>query len=105
MNSNIETAKEIRQNVLNGTLNSDNYVDFKKQYPKFYEMLRRKDMDNEMFKKMIEILSTQVVTDQKAAIKFSEFGAEKYLYPQFGKPSQSDREKANKTVNKHIKEL
>ena len=101
MNTSIlETAKEIRMNFINNSLNHDKYIDFNKMFPKFYIMLQKKDMDKEMFNKLLILLSTQSADDQNAASEFSQYGAEKYLYPKFGKPSQSDLKSAQSKIDK-----
>jgi hypothetical protein len=94
MNSILDTAKSIRLNVLNNTFSKDEFQDFIEKYPKFYEMLIRKDMDNDMFKKMCELLSKNDLNDQSTASEFSQYGAEKYLYPTYGTPSKKEINRA-----------
>ena len=101
MNTSIlETAKQIRYDFVNNKFNKHKYIDFNNKYPKFYMMLQKKDMDEEMFNKLLELLSTQSTDDQNAASEFSQYGAEKYLYPQFGKPSLSDLKTAQSKIDK-----
>lgn len=101
MNSSVlETAKEIRFNVLNNSLKPNEFKEFKIRYPKFYDMLQKKDMNDEMFEKLIEILSHQTADNQDAASEFSQFGAEKFLYPKFGTPSQNDLQNAKSKIDK-----
>ena len=99
-NSIIETAKEIRVNVINHTLDHSKYIEFNNSFPKFYIILQRKDMDESMFNKLLTLISTHSVEDQNAASEFSQFGAEKYLYPQFGKPSTSNLNAAKRSIKK-----
>ena len=96
----LETAKEIRKNVLNNSLEKKQYEDFEKRFPKFYEMLLKQDMDEEMFNMLLKLLSKKSADDQNAASEFSQFGAEKYVYPQFGKPSTSDLQLAKSKIDK-----
>jgi len=96
----IETAKQIRLNVLNSCLNPNEFNEFKDEYPKFYEMLKTKNMNEDMFNKLIEIISNNSTSNQNAASEFSKFGAEKYVYPTFGKPSEKDINNAKKKINK-----
>lgn len=96
----ILTAKQIRNDILNDTFDPIVYLEFKKQYPKFYDMLTNKNMDEEMLEKLISGLSTNSINDKNAASEFSSFGAEKYVYPKFGKPSSKDLEKAKTTIDK-----
>ena len=51
-------------------------------------------------KKCLKIIQTD--SSENGASKFSSFGAEKYLYPQFGKPTDSDLENAKQKLSKHI---
>lgn len=53
-----------------------------------------------MFNMLLKLLSTKSADDQNAACEFSKFGAERYLYPQFGKPSESDLEIAKSKIDK-----
>ena len=96
----LETAKRLRMNVIDNTFDPNQYIEFKTAFPKFYEMLQKKDMDEEMFHKLLIILSTKSADDQNAASEFSQYGAEKYLYPQFGKPSNSDLNNAQSKIDK-----
>ena len=95
----LQLAKEIRVNVINNKLDETKYTDFKNKFPKFYEMLKKKNMDEEMFNKLIHLLSTKTEDNQAAASSFSQYGAEKYLYPQFGKPTDSDLKFAQNKIN------
>ena len=96
----LETAKKIRSSVINNSFNPEEYNDFKNSFPKFYEMLQKKNMDEDMFNMLLKLLSTKSADDQNAACEFSKFGAERYLYPQFGKPSESDLEIAKSKIDK-----
>ena len=96
----LEIAKDIRLNVINNSLDNTKYKDFKNKFPKFYEMLKKKDMDEDMFKMLLKLLSTTSADDQIAASEFSQYGAEKYLYPQFGKPTDSDLKTAQSKIHK-----
>ena len=96
----LEIAKEIRVNVINNSFDKSKYINFKSKYPKFYEMLQKKDMDEEMFDKLLYLLSTKTANNQAAASEFSQYGAEKYLYPQFGKPTSSELESAQSKIDK-----
>ena len=96
----LETAKQIRKNILNNSFNPNEFKEFQIGHPKFYEMLQKKDMNEEMFQKLIEILSFQSVDNQDAASQFSQFGAEKFLYPKFGKPSEADIQNAKSKIEK-----
>ena len=96
----IETAKEIRFHSKNDTLNDSQYEEFKNKYPKFYIMLQHKHMDEEMYNKLLSTLSKNSANDQKAASEFSQYGAEKYLYPKFGRPTQSDLKTAQSKIDK-----
>ena len=96
----LETAKIIRKKVMNNSLDHEEYDDFNNRFPKFYEMLQKKDMDEGMFNMLLKLLSSKSADDQNAACEFSKFGAEKYLYPQFGKPSKSDLEIAKSKIDK-----
>ena len=96
----INAAKDIRKKVLENTLNKNDFPKFQARYPKFYCMLQNKYMNEEMFEKLITILSVKSADDQNAASEFSQYGAERYLYPQFGKPSKSDIDNAKLKVDK-----
>ena len=100
MDSIFTLAKQLRDDVINGKQIGEDYDEFKSKYPKFYDMLTKKDMDEEMFKKLMNLLKNNVSSDQRAAAEFSKFGAEKYLYPQFGKPSENDMETAQNKIDK-----
>ena len=100
MNSTLETAQNIRRNVLNGNFVPSEFKEFQDKYPKFYEMLQRRDMNVDMFHKIIQILSVNLVDELDAASQFSQYGAEKYVYPKFGKPSETNIEKAKKKLEK-----
>ena len=102
MDKTLNIAKNIRQNVLHKKeLDTLEFQEFKSKYPKFYEMLLKPDMDNEMFNKLIHLLSANLSsTDQSAAIAFSTFGAEKYLYPQFGRPNEDEIKTATNKIKK-----
>ena len=99
MNDICKTAIEIKNKVENDK-NVDDYVDFKKLYPKFYAMLLNKDMDEMVFNKLIEIMSSTNTLNETHAADFSTFGAEKYLYPKFGKPTEKQIENAKNKINK-----
>lgn len=98
-----DTARRLRKDYLNNDLNTDDYVEFRNKYPKFYDMLTRDNMNNAMLEKLFELLrekEKQNLSEFKAASEFSQFGAEKYLYNQFQKPSQNDIKKAEKKLSK-----
>ena len=100
METTLNIAKKLRKSYLEKeTLDTEEYNEFKKKYPKFYEMMITKDMDKEMFNKMMSLLSTNVASDPKVAFEFSQFGAEKYVYPQFGKPTEEDLNTAKDKIN------
>ena len=99
-NSVLETAKNIRTDVINNNIDSTKYKDFQEEYPKFYNMLQKKDMDKDMFEMLLNLLEKNSSNDQNAAAQFSQYGAEKYLYPKFGKPSSSDLKNAQLKIDK-----
>ena len=101
MNDVIETALEIRNKVkTNCDLNDSDYSSFKESYPKFYTMLQNKNMNEDMFNKLIEMMYASKTLNETDAAEFSTFGAEKYLYPQFGKPTEQDMNNAKNKINK-----
>ena len=66
-------------------------------------MLTRDNMDNTMLEKLFQLLKEKEknnLSEFKAASKFSQFGAEKYLYNQFERPTDNDIKKAEKKLNK-----
>jgi hypothetical protein len=100
MDSIYENACLIRNAVLNDEPLTE-YKDFSEKYPKLFAMLQNKSMDREMFEKLFQILL--VNQTESGATQFSQFGAEKYLYPQFGKPSESDLKIANRKIQTILK--
>ena len=96
-----KTATEIRTKIINKENIEGQYTDFEEKYPKLYLMLQKKDIDEEMFNKLFELLC--INTSESNASKFSEFGAEKYLYPKFGRPSKNDKDIASKKIEKMLK--
>ena len=99
MNDISKTALEIRNKVKDDK-NVDSYEDFKKLYPKFFSMLLNKNMDETIFNKLVEIMSSTNQLNEKHAAEFSTFGAERYLYPKFGKPTDKEIEIAKTKINK-----
>ena len=102
----INTAKEIRSDFIkNKTVpNNNNQINFKSNYTSFYNMLTKPDMDEEMFTKFC-VLMQSVNTGQCSAFdgaaKFSDFGAQKYIYKNMSEPSENDKQIAyNKLRNK-----
>jgi len=95
-------ACKIKQSIINKeNLETNNeYLQFQTKYPKLYMMLQDPNMDNEMFEKLFNVI--MVDSTENGASTFSEFGAEKYLYPSLGKPTVQDREIAKQKINKHI---
>ena len=100
MNSIIEKAILIRNNVKTNSFNPSEFTSFKEDFPKFYSMLLNPNMDEEMFGKLVHMLESKSITTQDDAIEFSQFGAEKYVYPQFGKPSENDVKIAKEKISK-----
>lgn len=103
MNTHDETlkiAKEIRDDILNKTFEETKYASFKEKYPKFFSMLQKPNMDESMFNKMVELLSISNRNEQESSSEFSQFGAEKYLYPKFGKPSNYELDIAKEKISK-----
>ena len=103
MNNNdiIQISLEIRKKVKDREHIDDNiYLEFEKNYPKFYTMLKNTNMNEDMFNKLIQMMTGTNTLNEKDAAEFSTFGAEKYLYPQFGKPTEEDIHKATKKISK-----
>ena len=99
----IDTAKEIRSDILkNKTVpNNDKQINFKSKYTTFYQMLIKPDMDNEMFEKfcvLMQSVKSGNCSSFDGAAKFSEFGAQKYIYKNMPEPSESEKQTAYKKL-------
>ena len=93
-----KTACNIKNCVENNeSLDNDVFNEFSNKYPKLYAMLQNKNMDNEMFEKLFDVMKKD--SSENGALKFSEFGAEKYLYPQFGRPTEESMNNAKAKLN------
>jgi hypothetical protein len=94
-------ACSIRESYIkNESLDMPAYRKFQERYPKLYAMLQNPNMDAEMFEKLFMIFGQD--SSQSGASRFSEFGAEKYLYPQFGRPTGDQLKEAQKKIEKRI---
>tara|TARA_B100001094_G_scaffold324208_1_gene376426 strand:- start:575 stop:814 length:240 start_codon:yes stop_codon:yes gene_type:complete len=69
--------REIRQAYLNNE-NLSKYNSFKKSNPKFFDMLTRKDMDDDMLTNLLHVYSNMQSQD-KGDIEFGELTAKKYI--------------------------
>jgi len=97
-----KTACKIRSAVENNKpINTEEFKQFESSYPKLFSMLKNPNMDRQMFDKLFQTLKTN--PSESGASTFSEFGAEKYLYPQFGKPSKQDLSFAKQKVREKLK--
>ena len=99
-------ARDIRSKFLkNDSLNTNEFNEFKEKYPKFFKMLTTSDMDESMFEKLFEMfnkVSNSNTDSFSAAGEFSQYGATKYMYDTFGKPSQDDIDKASIKLKKQF---
>lgn len=96
-----KTACKFREALQNNeNINTPEFQNLKDTYPKLYSMLQNPKMDIQMFEKLFQIIQSD--SSENGASKFSTFGAEKYLYPQFGRPSASDMENAKQKLAKRI---
>ena len=99
-------ASNIRNAYLNQqSLNTEEFDTFKEKYPTFFKMLLSQDMDVDMYTKLLDMLDkmNNNETDSfSAAGEFSQFGATKYMYNTFGKPSENDIKKASDKLKKQF---
>lgn len=70
-------VREIRRAYLNNE-DLSKYDSFKKSKPKFFDMLTRNDMDNEMLTNLLNVYSSMQSQD-KGDIQFGELAAQKYI--------------------------
>ena len=100
-------ADNIRRSFLNGLpLDTDEFKHFQLMYPKFFNMLTSSNMDKSMYHHLfitLDQLNSGQLNNMAAASTFSSHGADKYVYPTFGKPSSSQLDQATNSIKKHYK--
>ena len=75
-----QTVYEIRNHVLNNLPTKNLFLDFKKMYPKLWDMLHDPKCDPYMIDNMIHCFSLRTLTDDKSNDEmFGTYAVKKYI--------------------------